>query len=293
MPSLKSHPLAAPALMVLSGCTMYVGASLGVLLFEYIPPAGVAWLRVAASALILVALIRPGRQAWTGRPMVLAGMFGIVTALMNISFYEAIARLPLGTAVAIEFLGPIAVVAAESRSARGWVSLLAALAGVVLIADVQFASQPLGIAFALAAAAFWAGYVVLGKVVAQSGNSLDSLAVGWAISAVVTAPLAIVIVRGWHSPDGLGRVVWLVPALVLGLAVLSSVIPYALDQMMLRMVGRARFALLLALLPVSAVLVGFAALGQVPTGPELVGIALVVAGVIISDRDKDQAPAPS
>ena len=92
-------------------------------MFDYIPPAGVAWLRLAGSALILTALVRPRRAAWTGRPMVLAGKFGIVTALMNICFYEAIARLPFETAVAIEFLGPIAVVAFESRSARGVVSL--------------------------------------------------------------------------------------------------------------------------------------------------------------------------
>jgi inner membrane transporter RhtA len=283
----SAHRLAAPALMLLSGCSMYVGASFGVLLFDYIPPAGVAWLRIAVSALILVVLVRPGRRAWTGRPMALAGMFGLVTALMNICFYEAIARLPLGTAVAIEFLGPIAVVAAQARSARGWVSLLAAAGGVVLIADVQLAAQPLGVVFALLAAGFWAGYVVLGKVVAVRANSLDSLAVGWVISAVVTAPLVIVIVRGWTAPDALGRVVWMVAAL----AVLSSVVPYALDQLMLRMVGRARFALLLALLPVSAVLIGLLALAQVPTRTELIGIALVVVALASTDREKESAPA--
>ncbi|MBS1695448.1 MAG: EamA family transporter [Actinobacteria bacterium] len=278
--------------MVLGGCTMYVGASFGVLLFEYFPPAGVAWLRIAASAVIMLALVRPGRTAWQSRPMLLAGVFGLVTALMNICFYEAIARLPLGTAVAIEFLGPIAVVAAESRSLRALGSLLAALSGVVLIADVQFAAQPLGIAFALSAAAFWAGYVVLGKVVAQRGNSLESLAVGWAIAAVVTAPLLIGIVRGWGSPGAQERGWWTVVAMVGALAVFSSVIPYALDQVILRMVGRARFALLLALLPVSAVLVGFVALGQVPSPPELVGIALVVLALVVSDRDKDAASNP-
>ena len=120
--------------------------------------------------------------------MVLAGMFGIVTALMNICFYEAIARLPLGTAVAIEFLGPTAVVALESRSTRGVVSMVAALLGVVLIADVQLVPQPLGIMFALLAAGFWAGYVVLGKAVAVRANSLESLSVGWVIATGYRSP---------------------------------------------------------------------------------------------------------
>ena len=238
---------------------MYVGASLGVLLFDYIPPAGVAWLRLAGSALVLTALVRPRRAAWTGRPMVLAGMFGIVTALMNIFFYESIARLPLGPQ-SRSILGPIAVVAFESRSTRGVVSLLAALLGVVLIADVQLVAQPLGIMFALVAAGFWAGYVVLGKAVAVRANSLESLAVGWVIATLVTAPLLILIVTRWKPPDSIHRVVLMVAAL----AVLSSVIPYVLDQLVLRMVGRASFALLLALLPTTAVIVGFLVLGQVP-----------------------------
>ena len=281
------HGLAAPALMLLSGCSMYVGATFGVLLFDHISPAGVAWLRVAVSALILVAIIRPARSAWTGRPMLLAGMFGVVTALMNLCFYEAIARLPLGPAVAIEFIGPIAVVAYESRSVRGLVSLAIAVLGIGLIADVQLVAEPLGIALALSAAAFWAAYVVLGKRVASRGNSMDSLAVGWTISALVTSPLLIVIIYQWSSPENISRL----GLMVLALAVLSSVIPYALDQLVLRMVGRSTFALLLALLPVSAVLVGFLGLKQVPSTPELVGIACVIVALLIRDRTDETATA--
>lgn len=281
------HALAAPALMLLSGCSMYVGATFGVLLFDSISPAGVAWLRVAVSAVILVAIIRPARSAWTGRPMLLAGMFGLVTALMHLCFYEAISRLPLGTAVAIEFIGPIAVVAYESRSVRGLVSLLIAVLGIGLIADVQLVAEPLGIALALSAAAFWAGYVVLGKRVASRGNSMDSLAVGWTISALLTSPLLIVIVYQWKPAESIGRL----GLMVLALAVLSSVIPYALDQLVLRMVGRSSFALLLALLPVSAVVVGFLGLRQVPSTPELVGIACVIVPLLIRDRTDETSTA--
>lgn len=270
--------------MILSGTSMYVGASFGVLLFDTIAPAGVAWLRVAVSALILLAVVRPSRAAWTGRPMLLAGGFGVVTALMNIAFYEAIARLPLGTAVAIEFLGPIAVVAYESRSLRGVAALLAAGAGVALIADVQLAAEPLGLLCALLAAACWAGYVVLGKAVSNRGDSLSSLAVGWVIAAVVTSPLLIVVLHG-RPPESVTRVA----LMVLALAVLSSVLPYVLDQLVLRMVGRARFALLLALLPVAAVLAGLVMLDQVPSGAELIGIALVVVALVTSDHGREPA----
>lgn len=281
------HQFAAPSLMLLSGCSMYLGATFGVLLFNSIDPAGVAWLRVAVSALILAALVRPRRSAWTGRAMLLAGIFGVVTTLMNLCFYEAIARLPLGTVVAIEFIGPIAVVAYECRSARALISLLTAVLGIGLIADVQLVAQTLGIALALMAGILWAGYVVLGKAVAVRANSLDSLAVGWTISALVTSPLLIVTIWRWKPPENTGRLA----LMVLVLAVFSSVIPYALDQLVLRMVGRASFALLLALLPVSAVLVGFLGLRQVPSRPELVGIACVIlAHLIENPAPKSTAP---
>jgi inner membrane transporter RhtA len=280
--------------MILSGTSMYVGASFGVLLFDRIAPAGVAWLRVAVSALVLVALVRPPRTAWRGRNLVRAGAFGVVTALMNVSFYEAVARLPLGTAVAIEFLGPIAVVAAESRSARSAAALVAALGGVALIADVQFAAQPAGIAFALLAAVLWAAYVVLGKAVSDASGSeprraRHTLAVGWTVAAVVTSPL-LISVRDADAPESPARVAWL----VLALAVLSSVVPYVLDQQVLRLVGRARFALLLALLPASAVLAGLVMLGQLPSHAELAGIALVVVALVIRHhgQEPDSAPRP-
>lgn len=278
--------------MILSGTSMYVGASLGVLLFDRIAPAGVAWLRVVVSALVLVALVRPPKAAWQGRNLMRAGAFGVVTALMNVSFYEAVARLPLGTAVAIEFLGPIAVVAAESRSVRSVAALVAAIAGVALIADVQLAAQPAGIAFALLAAVLWAAYVVLGKAVSDAAGSeprqaRHALAVGWTVAAVVTSPLLVSVLHA-DAPDSLPRVA----GLVLALAVLSSVVPYVLDQQVLRLVGRGRFALLLALLPASAVFAGLVMLGQLPSHAELAGIGLVVVALVVSDHPQEPRSAP-
>jgi inner membrane transporter RhtA len=158
-------------------------------------------------------------------------------------------------------------------------ALSAALIGVVLIAEVQLTAQPLGVVFALLAAAFWAAYILLGKVVAVAAHPVESLAVGWVIAALVTA-VPILPFAHWRAHTALDRIV----LLTFALAILSSVIPYRLDQIVFRIVGRGSFALLLALLPAAAVLVGFVALRQVPTTTEIVGIGFVVLAVALNDR---------
>ncbi|MCW4355018.1 EamA family transporter [Hoyosella sp. YIM 151337] len=263
--------------MLVSGTSMYAGAAAGVFLFSYIAPAGVAWLRILGAALIFLAVVRPARQAWSGHALVLAGAFGTITALMNISFYEAIARLPLGTAVAIEFLGPILVAAWGSRSLRDFAALIVAGAGIVLIADVHLAGSPGGIVFALLAALCWAGYIILGKRVAAAGSPRDSLAVGFTVAAVVTAPFALTIPLSWQ-PD-----TPLLPVLVLGLVLglFANVIPYGLDQVILRKAGQAYFAVLLALLPVSSAIIGWLVLQQSLAPAEIAGIAAVAVAVAL------------
>ncbi|MPZ64969.1 MAG: EamA family transporter [Pseudonocardiaceae bacterium] len=250
---------------------MYLGAAVAVLLFEQLTPSGVAWLRMLGAALVLLAWRRPGRAAWRGRRLLLAGAFGLATALMNVAFYEAIARLPLGTAVAIEFCGPVAVAAFGSRTLRDGAALLLAAAGVVLIADVQLAGSPAGFVLALVAAALWAAYILLGKRVALGGKGLDDMTVGFVVAALLLTPLAAGTGAAWGSPT----------LLLLGVAVgvLSTVVPYALDQIVLRRVGQARFALLLALLPATASMVGLLVLAQVPRPLEAIGIGAVVAAV--------------
>lgn len=261
---------------------MYVGAAIAVWLFADATPAGVAWLRCLGAAVVLLAWRRPGRAAWRGRPLLLAGTFGVVTAGMNVLFYEAIHRLPLGTAVALEFAGPVAVAALGSRGRRDIAALLMVAAGVLLIADVQLSGQPLGVMFALLAAAAWAGYIVLGKRVALADSGVsgfDSLAVGFAVATVVLSPLALGTGRVWGAPDLL--------LLGIGVGVLSTVVPYTLDQVVLRRVGRASFALLLALLPVTATMIGLIVLGQVPSMMESLGILAVVIGVALRSRDQE------
>lgn len=274
---------------------MYVGAALAVGLFDRLAPSAVAELRLIGAALLLLAWRRPGRDAWRGVRLVRAGVFGLATALMNVAYYEAIARLPLGTAVAVEFTGPVLVAALASRRFRDIGAVGLATVGVLLIADVRWSGSPVGVLWALGAAAMWAAYIVLGKRVARAGSGIDDLATGFTVAAVVLVPLLFVGGPGATTGFGVANLAPLadpaVLALSIGLGVLSSLIPYVLDQVVLRRVGQARFAVLLALLPATATLVGLVVLGQLPGTLEAVGIGLVVLAVALRSRDGDE-PVP-
>jgi inner membrane transporter RhtA len=263
--------LPAQSLFVIGAISQYVGAALAVLLFASVPAAGVAWLRVVAAAAVLVAWRRPWHTHWSTRRLLLVSAFGAALALMNLCFYLAIDRLPLGTAVAIEFCGPIAVAALGSRSRRDGAALVLAAAGVLALADVHIAGSPDGLVLAAASGGLWATYVVLGHRLASDGGirPQDGLALGMAIGALGLAPVLVSsAVPALVSPLLLGA------CLLVGVA--SSVVPYALEQIAMRRLPRARFALLLALLPATAAIVGAVVLGQVPQLVEAAGIALVV-----------------
>jgi inner membrane transporter RhtA len=278
-----------PLFFVVGAVSQYAGAAVGVFLFESTDPAAVAWLRAAAAAVALLVWRRPWRTRWTRRTIVAAGGFGIVTVAMNVAFFEAIARIPLGTAVAIEFLGPVAVAALGSRRARDLVAVVLAAGGVALCAGVQAGADALGVGFALLAAALWAGYILLGKRVADAGAGLDSLAVGMTIAAVtLAAPLLVGQLVDDASVFADPRT-WLLGAAV---GVLSTAVPYGLDQVVLTRIGRARFALLLALLPATAAIVGAIALAQRPTVAEAVGIALVMAALVVASGGSRAVPTP-
>lgn len=268
-----------PAFFVVGAISQYLGAAVGVFLFETTDPTAVAWLRCAAAAAALLAWRRPWRTRWTRRGVGVATGFGVVTVAMNVAFFESIARIPLGTAVAIEFLGPVAVATLGSRRARDLLAVVLVAAGVVLLAGVQAEVDPLGVGFALLAAALWAGYITLGKRVADAGAGMDSLAVGMAAAAVLlTAPLLARQTLSDASVFAEPRT-WL---LGIAVGVLSTAVPYALDQVVLARIGRARFALLLALLPVTAAVVGALVLAQRPTLAEAAGIAMVVGALVVS-----------
>ncbi len=269
----------AESYFVAGAISQYIGAAVAVNLFDELPPATVALLRVASAATVVLVVRRPWRRRWSVTDLGLAAGFGVFLAAMNTSIYYAWDELPLGNAVAIEFMGPIAVAAVSGRSLRSLLSLAVAAAGVVTLAGVEAEGTLRGVAFALLAGGCWAGYIVLGHRVASAGSNVDGLGVGMAVGTLAIAPLGV---------EGLGTAVsspWLL-GLAVSTGILSNVIPYGLDQTVMRRISRTRFAFLQALLPVTATVVGLIALAQTPSARELMGISLVVVA-IIARRNSD------
>ncbi len=287
----------APLLFALSGLTQYVGAAVAVRVFGTLTPATVAWLRVSVAAVVLLLWRRPWRTTalWTWPALRTAIVFGLVLAAMNVTFYIAIDHLPLGTAVAIEFVGPVAVAAFTGRGWRDRVGIGIAALGVVLLAGVSLtggSEAVVGLVAIFLAAACWAAYILLGRRVARGrAGGVNGLSVAMAAGALVFAPfLATGAVPVLHD--------WQLALLIVAIAVCSSVIPYAIEQVVLRRVRAATFAVLLAMLPAMAAIVGAVALQQVPHGLDVVGLLLVSGAIILTGLDReddltDEAPPPA
>jgi inner membrane transporter RhtA len=256
----------------------YLGPAFAVMLFARVEVLGVAWLRIASAALIFAVWRRPWRaflaQDSGGRRLLLA--WGGVLAIMNVCFYTAIDRLPLGTVAAIEFLPVIALAALGARSPRNALALLVAVPGVYLLTDVQLTAQPLGLVFAFANACLFALYIVLADRVAKRPeiSGIDGLAGSMLVALVVVTPIA-----GWAAVPAFGDPVGLLAGI--GVGVSSSVIPYVTDQLALARLPRATYALMVALLPATATVIGIVVLTQIPTLSETVGVLLVVVGVAV------------
>jgi inner membrane transporter RhtA len=263
-------------LLVLAGIgSVQFGAAFANELFDEAGPGGVVLLRLALAAIILLAVARPALRGYRRADAAAVLAFGLILGLMNWSFYESIQRLPLGVAVTIEFTGPLAVAVAGSRRALDGLWVLLAGGGVVLLAlrGSHHGVHPLGIALALAAAACWAAYILLSKRVGAAFAALDGLAIALAIGTLVVIPVGIVeggsaIVR----PDVVGG--------ALGVALLSSVIPYSFELIALRRLTAARFGLLMSLEPAVAALAGVIVLGQSLTGVLAVAVVMVVAASV-------------
>ena len=254
-----------------------IGLALSVPLFGQLGPLGTVWLRLAWAALILLVAVRP--RPWRfRRPILLAAIaLGVVTGGVTMLFMAAVARMPLGTASALEFLGPLGVAVARGHGRRRllWPGL-AAVGVLVLTHPWQGGGSPLGIVFALGAAACWAAYILLTQAVGDEVAGLAGLAVSIPVAALVSTPFA--------APD-IGKA--LTPHLLLaglGLALLLPVIPFALEMYALRQLTTAAFGTLMCLEPALALLAGFALLGQVPQVWALAGVALVVAAGLGAER---------
>jgi inner membrane transporter RhtA len=261
----------------------YLGPSFAVLLFARVQPLGVAWLRIVSAALIFALWRRP----WRAMRSRLVVAWGVVLAVMNCCFYLAIDRLPLGTVAAIEFLPVIVLAALGARSVRNALALALAVPGVYLLTDVQLAGEPLGVALAFANALLFALYIVLAHRVAQHSalGGIDGLAAAMLIAALVATPLS-----GWAALPALDDPAAL--AAGIGVGVTSSVIPYVCDQLAMRKLARATYALMVSLLPATATVIGIVVLAQIPTWIEVLGVGLVVAGVAVHREPADATTAP-
>ncbi|HEY1967730.1 MAG TPA: EamA family transporter [Pseudonocardia sp.] len=267
-----------PVYFVVSALFHYLGPAFAVLLFRQVEVLGVAWLRIGAAAVVFAVWRRPWRLVRAAerstRWLLLA--LGVLLAAMNVCFYLAIARLPLGTVGAIEFLGPVALAALGVRTRRNVAALLGVVAGVGLLTDVRLVAEPVGYLYAFANAAGFGLYAAVGHRLAADGASsgIDRLGVAMLIALVAVTPIGL-----GPAAEALTS-----PALLLagfGVGICSSVIPYVTDQLAMARLPVATFSLMLALLPAVAVLIGVLVLHQLPSASELGGVALVIAAVAL------------
>jgi inner membrane transporter RhtA len=269
------------AYFLVSAVFHYLGPALAVLLFAQVAPLGVAWLRIVSAAVVFALWRRPARlwRRWRGstaRTRRLLVAFGVVLAAMNACFYLAIARVPLATVGAMEFLGPVVLAALGAASRRNAAALALAVAGVALLSEVQVAGQAAGLALSFANCALFAVYIVIGHRIAADGGGegIDRLATAMLIAAVAITPAGLAAAAvAFTRPLLLGA--------GCGVGVCSSVIPYVTDQLAMARLPRAAFAMLMSLLPASATVIGVIVLHQLPRLPQIMGIALVAAGIAL------------
>ncbi|MEU7898440.1 EamA family transporter [Nonomuraea sp. NPDC049152] len=266
----------------------YLGPAFAVLLFTRLAPLGVAALRIWSAALVFALWRRPWRTLTRldaeGRRTIIA--WGVVLAAMNVCFYLAIARVPLGTVAAIEFLPVIVLAALGARTARNLVALVAAVGGVYVLTGIRLAGDPLGLVFAFANAVLFAAYIVLAHRTARrlrGVSGIDGLAAAMLVACVFVAPVGV-----WQAAPAVIDPVTL--AAGIGVGICSSVIPYVCDQLAMARIARSTYALLVALLPATATVIGIVVLRQLPSLAELAGIGLVVLSVALH-RELQTPPA--
>ncbi|WP_010148549.1 EamA family transporter [Serinicoccus profundi] len=272
--SLTRHPV---TLVLLAVVSVQFGGALAATLLPMVGVVGSVALRLTLATALLWAFVRPRVRGRSAADWGVVALFALALTSMNLAFYGSLARLPIGVAVTIEFLGPLALAAVLSRRLRDAVAVLAALAGVVLISEALTTPWAeldlLGILLAATAGACWAAYIVLSRRTGARFEGLDGIAICMALGAVVTLPMGLLTA---------GSALWAPEALLrgLGIALLSSAVPYSLELLALRHLRSGTFGVLLSLEPAAAALAGLLVLGQVLTATQLVGMVLVVVASI-------------
>jgi inner membrane transporter RhtA len=273
----------APGLVLVGIASVQVGAALATKLFAHLGPAGTVLVRVLFAAVVLWAIWRPRPRAHGAAQLRLAALFGLALAFMNLSFYEALDRIPLGVAVTLEFLGPLGVALAGSRNRLDVLWALLAAAGVALLGGVG-AANATGVVLALAAGGFWAAYILLNARVGRAFAGGDGLAIAMAIATLPLIPFGVVAAGSQLLHPSL-------LAAGFGVALLSSVIPYSLELEALRRMRPQPFGVLMSIEPAMAALAGFVVIGQDLSTVDVVAIALVVTASAGATRGAT-TPAP-
>jgi inner membrane transporter RhtA len=266
----------------------YLGPSFAVLLFPSIGALGVAWLRIASAAAIFAPWTRPWRVilASDHKTRLLLFALGAVLAVMNTAFYLALDRLPISLVAALEFVGTVGVALYGMRTRRNLAALILAVVGVFILIDIRWSSDPLGLFWAFLNGALFVAYIVLGHLISRHGASggVERLGAAMALAFFFVMPIGFIqAVRAFGNP--------ILVLAGIGVGFCSSVIPYISDQLAMSRLPRASFALLLALLPATATVVGAIVLRQIPTAHDLIGIALVMVGVAIHKPAPEEVTA--
>ena len=273
----SSIPVPPWGLAVTAMLSVQLGSALSVDLISAVGPAGTAWLRLSMGALVFLVLARPPLRSVRHRDVPALVALGIMTGLMTITFLAAIERIPLGTAVSIEFLGPLTVAAVRSHSSRALAWPALALLGVVLLTEPWHGGiDPAGIGFAVLAGVGWGSYILLTQRVGDRFTGIGSLSITIAIAAATAAVVGI--------PQAAGDITLGVLAVAAGLAILLPVLPFALELLALRQMTPTAFGTLMALEPAFGVLLGLLVLQQRPSPTQLVGILLVVLAGAAAQR---------
>lgn len=265
----------------------YLGPSFAVLLFPAVGVLGVAWMRIASAAAIFAPWTKPWRTIREADPrtrFLLIGL-GACLAIMNTSFYLALDRLPMSLVAAMEFVGTIGVAVYGLRTARNFTALALAVLGVFLLIDVKWSTDPLRLFWAFLNGALFVGYIVLGHKISEGGASggVERLGAAMALAFFFIMPIGLVQAAKAFT----------MPALVfagIAVGICSSVIPYVCDQLAMSRLPRASFALMLALLPATATLIGVVVLAQIPSEQDVIGVLLVMFGVAIHKPTAPEAP---
>lgn len=263
---------------VISAIFRYLGPAFAVLLFERIDALGVAWFRIASAAIVFAVWTRLWRTLRTAdkQTTILFVLLGVCLALMNSAFYLAIERLPLSLVATMEFVGTIMIALLGLKARRNYMALGLAVTGVMALIDMRWSNDLLGLSFSTANALLFVAHIVLGHRLSQQGASegVAQLGTAMAVAFVFIVPIGIQdAISAFASP--------LLVLAGIGVGVCSSVAPYVCDQLAMARLTRSTYALSLALLPVTATIIGAVVLRQIPTLMDICGIFLVMLGVAL------------